>query len=156
MPLRHICGIVAPFPPGASAGPLLSPNEHRNRAGVIQVPWFTTGVGAWLYALNALFVQVDEEGTRLLPAVPDSLAAVRFRDLRAELGVLVSGELHAGRLVRLTARASQPLRWRYRIPACYAGQQPVLGEIVRREADWWWVERAPIGTGDTSLIPATG
>src|SRR5262249_34904664 len=86
----------------ASAGPFLSPNEHVDKDGVIHVPWFTTGCGAWLYALNCLFVQVDEEGTILLPAVPSELKDFHFRDLRAQYGVLVSGRYSGGALAELS------------------------------------------------------
>src|SRR5437764_8295120 len=99
-----------------SAGPLLSPNEHVNKDGVVHVPWFTTGCGAWLYALHCLFVQVDEEGTRLLPAIPAALPNARFRDLCAERRVLISGAFKEGRLLNLTARAPKPMPWRFRIP----------------------------------------
>jgi hypothetical protein len=113
----------------ASAGPFLSPNEHLDREGSVQVPWFTTGCGGWLYALNCLFVQADEEGTILLPAVPAALTDCSFADLRAEQGVLVSGEFRGGRVSILTARASQDMGWRYRVPRelaedyCFAGTQ---------------------------------
>jgi hypothetical protein len=98
-----------------SAGPLLSPNEHIDLNEVIHVPWFTTGCGGWLYGLNALFVQVDEEGTILLPAVPEAIPNARFRDLRAYGGVLVSGAFADGRLIKLTARSPVDQEWTYRM-----------------------------------------
>jgi hypothetical protein len=108
-----------------SAGPMLSPNEHVDSDDEIHVPWFTTGCGGWLYALNALFVQVDEEGTILLPSVPDALPNVRFRDLRAHGGVVVSGEFASAALAKLTARAPRDQKWNYRIPGKYVGKDGV-------------------------------
>ena len=79
-----------------SAGPFTSPNEHITRYDEIRVPWFTTGCGAWLYALHSMFVQVDEGGAILLPAIPKELECITFRDLRATRGTLVSGEVRRG------------------------------------------------------------
>lgn len=117
----------------ASAGPLLSPNEHVDSDGEIQAPWFTTGCGGWLYALNTLFVQVDEAGTILLSAVPSALPYARFRDLRAHGGVLVSGEFADGELVRLTARSPVAQAWTYRIPRRYGAPPP--GPLLRNEGE---------------------
>jgi len=99
-----------------TAGPFLSPNEHLDRLGAVQVPWFTTGVGGWLYAMATLVVQVDALGTILLPAVPAHLPRLTFRDLRASHGVLVSGEIAFGRIVRLGARCERTCVWRFRAP----------------------------------------
>ena len=100
----------------ASAGPFLSPNEHVDRHREIHVPWFTTGVGAWVYGLCSLLVQVSDEGTTLLPAVPTAAPDLRFRDLLADRGVLVSGAFRAGRPASLSARAPQAMQWSFRIP----------------------------------------
>jgi hypothetical protein len=135
-----------------SAGAFLSPNEHTNGSDIIQVPWFTTGCGGWLYALNALFIQVDEEGTRLLPAVPKDLPNTRFRDLRAEGGVLVSGEFKEGKLVSLTARAPLPMPWRYRIPSVYGSPKQFRGTLFTEENGWLTMEIEELGTEETSLI----
>lgn len=101
----------------ASAGALLCPNEHVDRHREIRVPWFTTGVGAWVFGLYSLLVQVDERGALLLPAVPADTPDLRFRDLRADHGVLVSGRYEGGRLVSLTARSPAPRTWSFRVPA---------------------------------------
>jgi hypothetical protein len=119
-----------------SAGAFLSPNEHRNRDDRVVVPWFTTGCGGWLYGLNAMFVQVDEEGTRLLAAVPAELADARFQDLRAERGVLVSAAFSHGRLETLTVRAPEEIGWRYQLPARYLEGRKLAGEVIA-EYDGW-------------------
>jgi hypothetical protein len=135
-----------------SAGAFLSPNEHTNGSDIIQVPWFTTGCGGWLYGLNVLFVQVDEEGTRLLPAVPKDLPNARFRNLRAEGGVLVSGEFKEGKLATLTARAPRPIPWRYRIPSVYGKAQQFRGRLVIEENSWLSLEIEELGVDETQLI----
>lgn len=127
-----------------SAGAFLSPNEHRNRDDRVMVPWFTTGCGGWLYGLNALFVQVDEGGTKLLPAVPGDLPNALFRNLRAEGGVLVSATFREGRLESLTARAPRPLSWRFRILTRYADGRRLRGAKVE-ESDRW------LSVGDVEL-----
>ncbi len=135
-----------------SAGPFLSPNEHVDKDSVVHVPWFTTGCGGWLYALNCLFVQVDEEGAKLLPAVPSALPNAKFRDLRADYGVLVSGEFRDGRLISLSARAPQPLLWRFRIPAKYIQQNKPAGRIVKMDTPWLEIEMDVLGRENTSLL----
>lgn len=113
-----------------SAGAFLSPNEHRNRDDRVVVPWFTTGCGAWLYALNAMFVQVDEQGTILLPAVPDELTDTRFRNLRGVGGVLLSGSFEKGRLETLTVRAPRSMSWEYRLPERYLDGRSAYGAVL--------------------------
>lgn len=128
----------------ASAGPFLSPNEHRNSIGVPVVPWFTTGCGGWLYALHALFVQVDEQGAILLPAVPEQTPNAHFRDLRADWGALISGEFRDGRPTALTARLDEKtypdpgtrILWSCRIPSRYLSGVPEDCQVVRREGDF--------------------
>ena len=138
----------------ASAGPFLSPNEHVDKDGVVHVPWFTTGCGGWLYALNCLFVQVDEEGTKLLAAVPSALPNARFRDLRADSGVLVSAAFDDDALADLTARSPKPMSWTYRIPSKYAKQVRFRGTVEELPAGWLNVT-VELQTDSTSLIEAS-
>jgi hypothetical protein len=112
-----------------SAGAFLSPNEHVDRHGAIQVPWFTTGCGAWLYALHALFVQVNDEGTKLLPAVSAELKDWSFRGLRAAGGVLVSGRCEGGLITSLSAIAPQPMAWHYQVPGSLLLQDRLVGFV---------------------------
>jgi len=139
----------------ASAGPFLSPNEHVDKDGVIHVPWFTTGCGGWIYALNCLFVQVDEEGTKLLPAVPAALSNARFRDIRADRGVLVSAEFKYGVLARLSARAPKPMPWCYRIPSKYAEQADLGGKPEDIGGGWLCVSLSFADTESVSLLDTT-
>ncbi len=136
----------------ASAGPFLSPNEHITAEDEIRVPWFTTGCGAWLYALNCLFVQVDEHGTRLLPAIPDTIPSARFRNLRAHGGVLISGEFNNGELVKLSARAPRGLSWEFRIPKRYA--ELIANDFGSGESGWIRAAIELQADVETSLLAA--
>jgi hypothetical protein len=136
----------------ASAGPFLSPNEHVDKDGVIHVPWFTTGCGAWLYALNCLFVQVDEEGTKLLPAIPSELRDFHFRDLRGDSGILVSGRFADGKLVELTARGPKQMDWRYRVPRRFAEEVELAGKKSDGPTGYARIEVELLGGDPTSLI----
>lgn len=139
-----------------SAGAFLSPNEHRDRNDVVQVPWFTTGCGAWLYALHALFVQVDEAGTRLLPAVPTECPNAHFTDLRGDSGVLVSAAFSEGRLVSLTARRDPQSYcmggWAYRLPARYVAAERLNGQVRPAEAGWLHVTLDALTPDSVSLL----
>ena len=135
-----------------SAGPFLSPNEHVDKDGVVHVPWFTTGCGGWLYALNCLFVQVDEEGTKLLPSVPKALPNARFRDLRADRGVLVSAKFQNGQLTELSARAPASMPWSYRIPRSYGEQAGFRGVVEELDSGWLRVTIAQLGSEAESLL----
>jgi hypothetical protein len=135
-----------------AAGSLLAPNEHVDRNGTIQVPWFTTGCGAWLYALHALFVQVDREGTRLFPAVPAETCNVHLRGFLADQGVRVSARMEEGRVVALTARAPAPRLWSYRIPARLVGADAVRGAVRALDNGWLEVTDVSVGTEEASLL----
>lgn len=100
----------------SSCGPAMIPNEHVDSAGIVHVPWFTTGVGAWIYGLHALFVRVDETGTHLASAFPFNDGDASFDRLRGARGVLVSGECVHGRLTRLSVHAPCDVNWTYSLP----------------------------------------
>jgi hypothetical protein len=122
----------------ASAGPFFAPNEHvrdfpepaasdptrtspdsaaRRAANPIHVPWFTTSAGAVVFAVHSAFVQVDEDGTRLLYGWASSMVNARFDRLLASDNVRVSGEIRAGELVRLTVHSERSRTWHARMPA---------------------------------------
>ena len=88
----------------------------------------------------------------LLPAVPKSLPNTFFKQLRADQGVLVSGAFRDGRLETLTAKAPNPMRWRYRIPAGIVEENRITGKIVKYENDLLFVYMNEIGTKNTELI----
>jgi hypothetical protein len=122
----------------ASAGPFFAPNEHlcdvpelappdsaftspdsaaQETTNPIRVPWFTTGAGAVVYAVHTAFVQVDEDGTRLLYGWASSMMNARFERLLASDNVRVSGEIREGELVRLTVHSDHSRMWHASLPA---------------------------------------
>jgi hypothetical protein len=116
----------------AVMGPFNAPNEQmRDDIGAF-LAWFTTGAGMFIYALNAMFVQVvDQHGAILLPAIPSSLQDATFSGLLATHGVSVSGRLAKGSLVDLQAESPRAMRWFFRIPEQHADRGR-LSEKVRR------------------------
>jgi hypothetical protein len=110
--LRHALAITGPF---------RAPSEHFRKDAGPYLPWFTSGAGAFIYATNAMFVQVmDEHPPVLLPALPAALRDARFTRLLASHGVYVSGQVKDEALVSLTAESDHTLTWRFRIPARFA------------------------------------
>jgi len=100
-----------------SVGPFMAPNEHYRSKGGAFLPWFTTGSGAYVYAMNAMFVQViDERGAIIFPALPSSVKNARFDRLLAHNGVAVSGEVSNGKIVELTAFSESTISWSFRMP----------------------------------------
>ncbi len=99
-----------------SAGPFVSPNEHVDRNGVVQVPWFTTGCGGWLYALHSLVVRVSDDATHLLSGVPETLPNLTFEKLKGGRGATLSGRVLDGKLVSLSVESDITEPWTFRIP----------------------------------------
>ncbi|HUU94683.1 MAG TPA: hypothetical protein VM487_03010 [Phycisphaerae bacterium] len=110
--LRHALDVTGPF---------RAPCEHFRKDEGPYLPWFTSGAGAFVYATNAMFVQLmDEHPPTLLPALPAALRGARFTRLLASYGVYVSGEVKDGVLVALTAQSEQALVWSFRLPVHFA------------------------------------
>ncbi len=136
----------------ASAGPLLSPNEHIDRHREPKVPWFTTGVGAWVHGLCSLCVTVDDDGAILLPAAPEECPDLSFTNLRADGGVRVSGRFAQGRLVELTASALSPTTWSCRIPTAIASAVRLAGTAEPLDGGLTLVRDVAIGQEPASLL----
>jgi hypothetical protein len=136
----------------SSLGPFLAPNEHYRREGGAFLPWFGTGAGAFVYALNAMFVQVcDEKGTVLLPAVPRALGNASFSGLMADRGVRLSGRLEEGRLRELSASCQRPTEWAFRIrEAAAEGFERCVR--VAKPADGWVRGSCQLATGNIFLL----
>jgi hypothetical protein len=101
-----------------SVGPFLAPNEHFNEEDGVFLPWYTSGAGSYIYAVNSMLVQVyDENGAILFPAVPKELKQIEFTNLAASNGVSVSGRVESGRPVQCTVEAPQDMQWKFRIPS---------------------------------------
>lgn len=135
-----------------SLGPFLAPNEHYRREGGAFLPWFGTGAGAFVYALNAMFVQVYDEGeTVLLPAVPRALGNASFSGLLADRGVRLSGHLEEGRLKELSASCQRPTRWAFRIREA-AAERFERRVRLAKPADGWVRGSSQLTAGTSCLL----
>ena len=140
----------------ASAGPFLSPNE-RWQDGRVQpcvLPWFTTAAGAAVAALHSSLVQVDAAGSILFRGVTANYGSGRFAGLAASHGVTVSGEVHAGTVIRLVVKAPTALRWTFALPQDLANAHGVIGQngtdgLCRCERDLVAGDNVIIGTKKT-------
>ncbi|MCX6358423.1 MAG: hypothetical protein NT029_01350, partial [Armatimonadetes bacterium] len=101
----------------ASAGPYHSPNEHVAANGEYRVPWFTTGVGAWLYGLHASAAHVDGDELRICWGVSPGLDRVEFAGLAGPSGTRVSGMMERGRIKALTVSSKSDVSLRLALPA---------------------------------------
>lgn len=119
----------------AGCGPGGVPNEHLDRNGVVRVPWFTTGIGAWIYALHVLAAWVDEEATHLASALPPDVDDFTFERLRGACGVLISGAARRGILRQLSVLSPAPVRWRFSIPNTALAGPFRTGQPVGRIGD---------------------
>ncbi|MBD3288805.1 hypothetical protein GF337_08390 [candidate division KSB1 bacterium] len=101
----------------------MAPNEHYHPDYGAFLPWLTSGAGAFVYAINAMFVQViDEQGAVLLSAIPSKLEKAKFNGLLATHGVTVSGEIESGKPVKLTVHSKTKKRWSFRMKGEIANQ----------------------------------
>lgn len=138
-----------------SAGQFMSPNEHIDQNGLLHVPWFTTGAGAWLCGLHWMFARVDDSGDYLLSAVPEHLQDCYFRGLRLSRGVSATARVMCGRLVYLSLTAPKRILFAFHIPAKWIhGIWPVgFGKIT--DLDTHWLIQVELSAGENVIIEAT-
>jgi hypothetical protein len=104
-----------------TAGPGYMPIEQIIENKNICCPWFTTAAGAFLYAVNALFVQIDEEGTILFPSALRKIEKFSFSKLQGSGGVKISAFVENGVLRKLVLSSEKDFdRWQLRIHKFYA------------------------------------
>jgi hypothetical protein len=85
-----------------ATGPGLTPAESVSLEGNLSAPWFTTGGGAFLYALHSLFVQVMDDGTTRLPDLPSALSTASYEGLLGANGLVFSAKFNGGKVTQLT------------------------------------------------------
>ncbi len=125
---------VSVGPEGSGPGPI--PCEHLDRNGIARVPWFTTGVGAWLYGLHATIAWVSDAGTHLWSGIPSRCNEIAFRGLRGGHGVTISGESASNRCPTIMASAREALDgWRFTVPRSALVGARVHGTQVSEDAD---------------------
>lgn len=89
----------------------LRPNEDPMQQYCL--PWFTTSAGAFVYAMNSIFVQVLDEGTILFKGLPSHMKHAHFSGLLASDGVRVSATLQDGQLQSMVLEADTPQSWKF-------------------------------------------
>jgi hypothetical protein len=119
----------------SASGPGPVPCEHLDRRGVPRVPWFTTGVGAWVYGLHAAVAWLDDDASNLLCGIPEHLDALRFAGIRTGHGVAVSGVVQSGARPTLHVRSEKPVsRWRFVLPQRLADRARVMAQQIGSNA----------------------
>jgi hypothetical protein len=98
----------------------LAPNEHYNPKYGAFLPWLTSGAGAWIYAFNAMFVQIfDEEPPIILPAVPETLAHATLTELYVARGITLCAVIRSGKPIYLSLQSPDRCSFKFRIPEAY-------------------------------------
>ncbi|HID90733.1 TPA: hypothetical protein EYP44_02085, partial [Candidatus Bathyarchaeota archaeon] len=115
-----------------------SVNEARTAEKTMH-HWFTTGAGAYVYALNQTLVQSTPDEIRILPAVPPEWGDVRFR-LRCQGNAVIETRVANGMIQELRMESPVETHRRILIP------QRIVGD--RYEAIGGEFE--PLGKEDTS------
>ena len=104
-----------------TVGSFMTPPEHWSKQDGAYLPWHTTGSGAYIAAINGMFVQVyNENGAILFPAISPELKNASFSHLLASEGVAVSGKMENGKIVQIIAHSPANKEWTYMIPASLA------------------------------------
>lgn len=99
----------------------LAPNEHYNPKYGAFLPWFTSGAGAWIYGLHAMFVQLyDQSPPILFPAVPETLQDAIVKDLYVAGGVTLSAAIRSGKPIEMSLKSPCSCSFSFRIPAAQA------------------------------------
>ena len=114
-----------------TVGSFMTPPEHWSKQDGAYLPWHTTGSGAFIAAINGMFVQVfDENGAILFPAISPELKNTSFSRLLASEGVAVSGKIENGKIVQIVAHSPMDKEWTYRIPAPIARGVKLNGKLT--------------------------
>lgn len=104
-----------------TVGSFYTPPEHWSKQDGAYLPWHTTGAGAFIAAVNGMFVQVyDENGAIIFPAVAPELKNASFNQLLASEGVAVSGKMENGKIQNIIAHSPVEKEWTFRVPIAVA------------------------------------
>lgn len=122
-----------------SAGPGMISCEHINADGSVALPFFTTSAGAFVHALNTLFVVVPGPGITRLNPLPDQLENASFRRLAGAEGLRVSCRYENRRVVSLELWHPLTVEARLELPkehfAPLAGQLAVV-DLADNPSHW--------------------
>ncbi len=138
-----------------TVGSFNNPPEHWNKQDGAYIPWHTTGAGAYIAAVNGMFIQVyDEYGAIIFPAISKELKNVSFNRLLASDGVVVSGKMKNGKIVSIVAQSPAGKDWTCRIPLALAKDVRFNDKIItgRSAEGQYMVIHCMLLEGDNSLI----
>jgi hypothetical protein len=120
----------------STVGPFMAPCEQFREDKGAFLAWYTVGAGAFIHAMNAMFVQVlDPDMAAILPALSPEIADARFRRLLANHGVFVSGTVENHKLRRLSAVTEKSMLWQFRIPERFVSAERFHTGVSLSEAD---------------------
>ena len=137
-----------------TVGSFMTPPEHWSKQDGAYLPWHTTGSGAYIAAINGMFVQVyNEDGAILFPAISPELKNASFSRLLASEGVAVSGKIENGRIIQLIAHSPVNKEWTYMIPASLAEHVQFNEKLISSKGNTgkYTVVRCKIEKGDNIL-----
>ncbi|MBL7697296.1 MAG: hypothetical protein JNK79_04030 [Chitinophagaceae bacterium] len=139
---------------GYTVGSFQTPAEHWNRQDGAYLPWHTTAAGAYLAAVNGMFVQVydDQLGAVLFPALSPELKNCSFNRLLASQGVSVSGNVKDGKVTALTAYSDSEKKWVCAVPQSVAKNLKFSGIVSSRTEGKMVKLICKLNKGDNQLI----
>jgi len=118
-----------------SCGPFLSSNEQQrlrtneDLAQQYRLPWFTTSAGAFVYALNSIFVQVLDGETTLFKGLPSHMKHAHCGGLLASDGVRLSATIQNGQLKDMILGTDMAKSWTFCLPEVIAVTCGLQGQI---------------------------
>jgi len=137
-----------------TVGSFMTPPEHWNKQDGAYLPWHTTGSGAYIAAINGMFIQVyDEKGAIIFPAISPELENCSFDHLLASYGVAVSGKMQNGKVAQIIAHCQTDKEWTYRLPSSLAKDIKLNGKLVssRTISGKYTVIKCKLERGDNNL-----
>jgi hypothetical protein len=137
-----------------TVGSFMTPPEHWSKQDGAYLPWHTTGAGAYIAAINGMFVQVyNENGAILFPAISPELKNASFSHLLASEGVAVSGKMEKGRIIQIIAHSPANKEWTYRIPASLAEDVKFNENLIssKENTGKYTIVRCKVEKGDNIL-----
>lgn len=138
-----------------TVGSFMTPPEHWNKQDGAYLPWHTTGSGAYIAAINGMFVQVyNTNGAIIFPAVSTELKNCSFNRLLASEGVAVSGKMGNGKIVHMAAHSPEAREWTYRIPENLADEIKFNGKltVANTKTGKYRIIRCKLEKGDNLLL----
>jgi len=138
-----------------TVGSFQTPAEHWNRQDGAYLPWHTTAAGAYLAAVNGMFVQVysDKLGAVLFPALSRDLKNCSFQKLLASQGVSVSGLVKDGKILNITAHTDSEKEWVCAIPQSVAKSLKFSRAVTSAKSEGKFLKlTCKLNKGDNQLI----